>query len=268
MTLEQICDDLMEALEHGTVLPPVSERIAAFGPAMGYELGADLASRRMGRGEHVVGRKLGFTNRALWEQLGVDAPFWAVVYDTTTSFAAGGSGAVSLDGLAQPRLEPELVVHVAKAPPAKAGEAEVLTCIDWVAPAIEIVQCHFPAWEVSLADAIADFGVHGALVVGTPTEIRAIEEPVRSLAEFTIVLSRDGKAVAIGSGDRVLGSPLRALAYVLQQVESQAGWQPLQPGDIVTTGTLTGLHSVEPGETWEIVSAAGLPLEPLRVRIY
>ena len=35
---------------------------------------------------------------------------------------------------------------------------------------------------------------------------------------------------------------------------------------IVTTGTLTGLHVVELGETWEITTA-GIPLERFQMRI-
>ncbi len=265
MEPEEIIDELMNALDHGTLVPPISGRVAGFDLAAGYALGARLALRRIERGERVVGRKLGFTNRALWEQLGVDAPFWSFVYDSTVLFANAGDGHVAIDRMAQPRLEPELAVHFASAPPALADAAELLECIDWIAPAIEIVQCHFPDWRFRTQDAIADFGVHGALVVGPPTAIGALEDPLRSLAEFTIVLKRDGEAVAVGSGDRVLGSPLRALAYVLAGVEGQAGWDPLLAGDIVTTGTLTGLHVVEAGETWEITTD-GIPLGPFRVR--
>lgn len=266
MEPEHLIDELMDALDHGSLLQPISEQVAGFDLAAGYALGAKLALRRTERGERIVGRKLGFTNRALWDELGVDAPFWSVVYDSTTIFATGGVARMSLDAMAQPRLEPELVVHFARAPAARADELGLLACIDWVAPAFELVQSHFADWRFRTADAIADFGVHGALVVGSPTEIGVIGDPLQRLAEFTIEVSRDGKAVAVGGGDQVLGSPLRALAYVLEQVEGQAGWHPLEAGDIVTTGTLTGLHGVEPGETWEITTA-GIPLESLQVRI-
>jgi 2-oxo-3-hexenedioate decarboxylase len=42
-----------------------------------------VRSLREARGEKVLGRKIGFTNRTIWEQYGVYAPIWGYVYDTT-----------------------------------------------------------------------------------------------------------------------------------------------------------------------------------------
>ena len=265
MNMDSIAAELMDALDHQKLLSPVSDRVAGFDLAAGYDLGARLALRRMERGEQIIGRKLGFTNQRLWDQLGVDAPFWSFVYDSTVTFTNAEVGEVSLDRMTQPRLEPELVLHFASAPPALADEAALLACIDWVAPAFEVVQCHFPDWRFGTPDAVADSGLHGALVVGPPTEIGALDDPL-SLADFSIVLSRDGEVIARGGSAQVLGSPLRALAYVLTRTHDQAGWRPLRAGDIVTTGTLTGLHEVDPGEHWEITTA-GIPIERFRLRI-
>jgi hypothetical protein len=49
-----------------------------------------------GAGARPVGRKIGFTNRAIWPKYGVHQPIWGTVYDETLSFAADGRATVSL----------------------------------------------------------------------------------------------------------------------------------------------------------------------------
>ena len=158
------------------------------------------------------------------------------------------------------------MLHFSSAPPASPDEAGLLAHIDWIALAFEIVQCHFPGWAFRTADAIADFGVHGALVVGAPTSIATLHDPIGGLRDFTVELSLDGVVEATGGGMNVLGSPLRALAEVMSSAVDQPGWTPIRAGEIVTTGTLTGLHPLQSGETWQI-EAAGIPLERIQLRI-
>jgi 2-keto-4-pentenoate hydratase len=42
------------------------------------------------RGYRSSGRKIGFTNRAMWEQFKVSQPVWAHMYPQTVHFAKGG----------------------------------------------------------------------------------------------------------------------------------------------------------------------------------
>ena len=52
-------------------------RYSSFTLADGYAVGRGIRGRRLAGGAVPVGVKLGFTNRALWRQLGLDAPFWS-----------------------------------------------------------------------------------------------------------------------------------------------------------------------------------------------
>ena len=40
-----------------------------------------MRDARLARGERVLGRKIGFTNRTIWAEFGVDAPMWGYLYD-------------------------------------------------------------------------------------------------------------------------------------------------------------------------------------------
>jgi 2-oxo-3-hexenedioate decarboxylase len=53
-----------------------------------------------------------------------------------------------------------------------------------------------------------------------------------------------------GSGADVLGGPLLALHYLVDQVARMPGAGPIQPGEVVTTGTLTDARPIAPGQCW------------------
>jgi 2-oxo-3-hexenedioate decarboxylase len=117
----------------------------------------------------------------------------------------------------------------------------------------EIVQCHFPDWKFAVADTIADGGLHGRYVFGHGRPIgrdEPVSELVERLSKFRVRLIKNGGVAAKGGGDLVLGSPLNALAYLVKTLASLSDHPPLQPGEFVTTGTLTTALPTAPGDTW------------------
>ena len=49
----------------------------------GYAGARALHAHRLAQGWKPLGRKIGFTNRTLWERYGVHEPMWGTVYDRT-----------------------------------------------------------------------------------------------------------------------------------------------------------------------------------------
>ena len=146
------------------------------------------------------------------------------------------------------------------------GKPELLLgAIEWVAHAVEIVQCHHPDWKVTIADCTADNGLHGRLVVGTPIPVRKLSELPATLPMLKVELRKGADVVDRGAGANVLGSPLEALAFLVEVLARQSDAPPLAAGEIVSTGTLTDAHPVAPGETWS-TAFEGLPLNGLEVR--
>jgi 2-keto-4-pentenoate hydratase len=74
------------------------------------------------------------------------------------------------------------------------------------------------------------------------------------LGASTLSLSRSlngsPSLVAAGFGKDVADSPLHALWHLHQQLQSQSTFQPLQAGEIITTGSWTDAHPVQRGEVW------------------
>jgi 2-keto-4-pentenoate hydratase len=243
---------ILDALDSGglTVLP--SEDDPFLDERSALSIAAELHERRLARGERVVGRKIGFTNRTLWDEYGVHAPIWGYVYDSTLHETPDGLAQLTVGQLAQPRLEPEIQLHFARTPPITRDERAILDCVDWIAHGFELVQSPYPDWRFTAVDAIAAGGLHGALVVGRPVPVADCTDCVAALRAFAIHLSRDGAKVADGAGFDVLGSPLLALAHLVEELARQGG-EPIHVGEIVTTGTLTPPQPIAPGETWETV---------------
>lgn len=234
--------------------------------AAAYDIAGEIVRIRRRRGERTVGRKIGFTNREIWSQFGLNTPIWAHMYEGTVGFAVRDHRSLSLCGMAAPRIEPEVVFKLRSAP-SGGEEKSLLASIEWLAVGFEIVDCHYPDWKFQPADTVVDFGLHAALVIGTPETFADTrdESLLRSLKEFRIALLCEGEEVARGRGAFVLGSPLLALKYLCDLLASQGG-EPLKAGEIVTTGTLTTALPVRPGQTWT-VDIEGIHLRPLSLTL-
>ena len=74
-------------------------------------------------------------------------------------------------------------------------------------------------------------------------------------------LSLDGTAVERGRGANTLGHPVLALAALVELLAAQRN-PPLEPGEIITTGTLTAPRDIAAGQRWGF-RLAGIELAPL-----
>ena len=201
----------------------------------------------------------------MWTKYGVQEPVWGHMYDRTIVHVAGSQGMCSVARLAEPKIEPEIALHFHKAPPEDADVAALFECIDWIAPAFEIVQSHYPGWQFKAADAIADGGLHGKLFVGEHTSLAGLgSDALNQLAACSVDLLCNGALRETGKGANALGSPLAAMAHLIAVLAKQDIRRPIQAGEIITTGTLTAAFPVSAGETWRMefegIALSGLTL--------
>ncbi|MCW5749966.1 MAG: fumarylacetoacetate hydrolase family protein [Alphaproteobacteria bacterium] len=247
-----IVEAILDARRSGRQIAPPSRRHPDLSLADAYRLTLAIRRAREAGGERVVGRKIGFTNRTIWQEYGVHGPVWGYVYDRTLHELAALNGTFPLAGLIEPRIEPEIAFHFARAPEPDIDAQTLLDCIDWYAHGFEIVQSLFPDWKFAAPDTVAAFGLHGALLLGGRIRPAAAHrhELARQFEGFEIDLSRNGEQVDHGRAANVLDGPLHALGALLRLLRSDPHNPPLAAGEIVTTGTLTRAFPVRPGETW------------------
>ena len=250
--LDSIAGALIAAYDNVSTLPTITSVHPDFDVHAAYRVLRIIEARRRLQGWRPVGRKIGFTNRALWPRYGVDRPLWAHVFSHTLHIAENGRSHISLGRFVQPRIEPEVVFGLDSAVPSDCSARRVLDHVDWIAPGFEIVQCHFPDWTFTAADCTAAFGLHGALIIGERTALDAhLRDRLDAvLPRFELTLMRAGDVIDRGRGANVLGSPALALGHLVQLLAGQDQSPALGPGEIVTTGTLTDAWPVRAGESW------------------
>ena len=266
MDVQDIAEEVFAVLETGRQIAPFSKANPDFGLDEAYGVTAAVRAKREARGERPIGRKIGFTNRTIWAEYGVYAPIWGYVYDRTVHDLTGEPLEVSLDGLAEPRIEPEIVFGLGAPPAPGMDEQAIMDCVDWVAHGFEIVQSIFPNWLFRAPDTVAAYGLHGRLFIGPrhSTETRR-SEWARELSRFEIDLIRNGAHIDHGVAANVLDGPLFALRHLAEALAQDPLSPPLAAGEIVTTGTLTRAFPVAAGEEWS-TKLSGVPLEGARIR--
>ncbi len=233
-----ILDTVAERLDHAaSTATAISQLAEPLSLADAYAVQAASISRRVGRGERRIGVKMGFTSRAKREQMGVGDVIWGRL---TEAMLVEEGGELALDRFIHPRIEPE-IAFLLKAPlgPRVSG-AEALNAVAAIAPALEIIDSRYRDFRFSLTDVVADNASSSALVVG------AWSCPTNAFANLGMVMSRDGRAVEIGSSAAIMGHPLRALVAAARV--SAEGGEPLRAGDLVLAGAATAAMPLGPGQ--------------------
>ncbi len=271
--INRIANMLLAAWQAGQPIEPPS-LTHRLGIEDGYAIAQAIYARRIAGGETALGRKIGFSNRQMLPRYGrsgaLPGPLWAMMYDSTVRFAANNQYVFSLRGHLQPRVEPEIAFRLGKTPAAGCTVYELMDCIEWIAHAFEIVVSPYPRWDFDLVDAIAGFGLHGALIVGEPCTLSSTSK--RNLGDvlhnasvsLSCIANGHAQVRGVGFGAFVMDSPVLALWDLHQKLQAQSGFPPLTEGELITTGSWTDAHPVQPGETW-CSAFSGLSLNGLRV---
>jgi 2-keto-4-pentenoate hydratase len=245
--LTLLVQELAEARVQAHTLPAPSTRGVELSFEDAYRVQRELSTRLERGGHNIIGRKIGLTNQAVWPQLGLDRVIWGPMFDKTVQDAEDNRATLPLDMYAQPRIEPEIVFGLKHAPPAdKSSPAALLEAAAWYALGFEIVHCHYPDWKFTPADAVADYGLHGALIVGTRQPVTDAGELALKLGEVALTLFLEGEIAAEGVGKNVVGHPALALGWLAETLQESG--EGLQSGEIVTTGSLTAALPIEAGQ--------------------
>lgn len=232
---------LLGAYASRTPVAPLSAQHPGLDVEDAYAIQSIQIDRWRGEGRPVRGYKIGLTSEAIQRQLGVDQPDYGFLVEGT-SFPDGA--VLDAGAFLQPRIEPEIAVILGK--PLRGpglGVEEVADAVDRVVGALEIIDSRIADWRITLADTIADNASSAAVVVGG----RQLPLAEIDVAGAGVTLLRDGEPVASGTGSAVLGSPLRAVAWLANRL-GEFGVE-LQPGALVLPGSLTAAIEVVAGQT-------------------
>jgi 2-oxo-3-hexenedioate decarboxylase len=202
-----------------------------------YAVQAASIARRLARGEHRTGVKMGFTSRAKMVQMGVHDVIWGRLTD---GMAREEGAPISLAPFVHPRVEPELAFLLGKPLSGAVTLAQALDAVVGIAPALEIIDSRFENFRFSLTDVIADNASSSGYVIGPWCD------PRQDFSNRGLMLSVDGPSRQVGSTAGILGHPLRSLVAAAR-LSAEAG-EPLQAGWVVMAGGATAAEALAPGQ--------------------
>lgn len=257
-----IAEEILAARAAGARLAPFTGRVPGFGLDEAYRVAGIVACRRAARSP-VTGRKIGFTNPALWEKAGLTQPVWGSMFEesVTRTGSPGEAPAISMEGAVEPKIECEVVVVLRSTPERGDRGAAVARHVAEIGLGFEVVDSPYPGWNMRPADAVAAGGIHHGLAVGPLVAVSDPEATAAAMAALTVSMTRApadeatrAEHVADGAGRMVLGNPLDAVGVLAEMAAEQGN--PLQAGEIVTTGTLTPPLPARAGERYRATAAA------------
>lgn len=245
MTLEEATvAALAERLERAELERTPIAKITDEHPGMDYEdayaVQYALRARKLGRGVRLAGLKMGLTSRVKMKQMGVEQPVYGFLCDYG-SFAEGAP--IEHARFIHPRVEAEIacVTRTAlRGPGCHAGA--VLAAIDFVLPAVEIIDSRYQAFRFDLKSVIADNTSAAGFVTGG----RACDVAGLDLRTLGVVMERNGEVVEVGAGAAVLGHPAESVAMLVNMLAARG--EELAAGTLVLTGGITAAVAVEAGD--------------------
>ncbi|ACY96131.1 MULTISPECIES: 2-keto-4-pentenoate hydratase [Thermomonospora] len=249
-TRRLVAEELLTAYRTGVPVEPPTEKFPDMTVQDAYAVQLLQVERWRADGARVKGHKVGLSSAAMQRQLGVDQPDYGHLMDSM--FLLEGTP-IPAGRFLQPKVEPE-VAFVLRAPLAGPGVtvAEAAAAVDFVLPALEIIDSRVRDWRIALPDTIADNASSGGVVLGgRPVRLEELD-----LRLVGCVLQRNGEVAATGAGGAVLGSPLNALVWLANTVGPLG--VVLEAGHVVLPGSVTPAIEVRPGQTVTASFGCGL----------
>lgn len=237
---EQAGDALLAAYASGVPIPPLQQKFGQLDVEDAYLIQMHQVDAWRRDGRRILGHKVGLTSAAMQRQLGVDRPDFGHLTDDM--FFAENTP-IDRSRFIQPRIEPE-VAFVLKRRLAGPGitVAAATAAVDFVLPALEVIDSRITDWQIGIVDTIADNASSGGLVLGSrPMLLTELD-----LRLAGCVVHRNGSLVATGAGGAVLGSPINALAWVANVLGERG--VALEEGEVVLPGSMTASIPFDAGD--------------------
>ena len=232
---------IVEARKSLTALEDLTGAAAVATLEDGYRIQAAVTKRW---DDEIAGWKVGATAKQVQQLFGVSEPAYGPVFRRTVFQSPAR---VPARDFLHRMLESEFAFRFGKdllPRPTPYSRDEIVASVDALIPAFEIVSPRFNRLTVDkFPQVVADFCANGGAILGTAVEDwRGIDLPAHAVKLFI-----GGTLRQEGLGAATLGDPLNVLEWFVNKFSAQG--QTLSRGQFVLTGTMTGIHTPETGQT-------------------
>lgn len=238
----QAAKELLGAYASRQPIAPLTETYPDIVFDDAYEIQKLQIDQMLAGGRIVKGHKVGLTSAAMQKQLGVDQPDFGHLLD---DFFFLEHMPIPMDRWLQARIEPEVAFVLGK--PLKGPGvtvAEAIQAVDFVLPALEIVDSRIKDWKIGIIDTISDNASSGGVILGgSPTRLTDVD-----LRLVGCTLLKNGQIVGTGANGAVLGNPINSLVWLANTVGPSG--VTLEPGHVVLPGSVTKMQPIAAGDTF------------------
>jgi len=238
----EIADKIYHCHQSHQQIPLLTETYPAFELADAYAIQQQVIERFATAGDPVKGYKIGLTSKVMQEMAGTNEPDYSAM---PASFFFDESTPIARSHFNRPMVEIELAFVIGRPlDGANATLSEVIRAIDYVLPAIELVDFRValgPGMQV--IDSIADMAAVGGVVLGgRPRKLHELD--LRGVAGELIINSevRDS-----GTAAAVLGNPLTAVRWLATKMAAMGS--QFAPGDTILSGSFVRALPIEAGDS-------------------
>jgi 2-keto-4-pentenoate hydratase len=236
----EAADILAAARREGRLLERLPDESRPRTLAEGYEIQTALIKIWP---DALAGWKIGATSHVTMERFGVNEPIYGPFFARDIYASPATPSAERIQHMA---IESEFAYRLGKDLPARATpykREEIIDAIDALIPCFEIVGPRFVKVPFDdVASAVADCVMNAAMILGKPiTDWRGIDA-----AHHPVKLSIDGMVTGEGNGSDCLGDPRNVLDWIVEKLRARG--IDLKKGEILSTGTCTGIVPLRPGQ--------------------
>lgn len=209
-----------------------------------FDIQWEIRRRKEARGHKTVGMKMGLTSWAKMSQMGVENPCYGFLSDY---FYVPEGEPIQCDELIHPKIEAELAfVTKAKLSGPGCHIADVLKAIDFVVPAIEVIDSRYKDFKFDIKSVIADNSSSSRFITGG--SMKKIEEI--DLKTLGVVMEVNGNIVATGAGAAVLGHPAAAVAMLANMLAERN--EVIPAGSFIMAGAMTAAIQINKGDSYTV----------------
>jgi 2-keto-4-pentenoate hydratase len=194
--------------------------------------------------DKIAGWKVGATSKEVQTLLGTTEPIYAPVFK---SGVFRSPATIPARDFQHRFLESEFIFEFGKGLPTRQtpySRDDIIDAVDALFPGFEIISPRFRSLTGHhVFTVVADSVANGGAVLGRIcTDWRHVD-----LASQSVVLSIGGAERQRGTGALALGHPLNVLDWFVSVLSRNGG--SIEAGQFVMTGTVTGVHAPDLGQT-------------------
>ncbi|RJR48548.1 MAG: 2-keto-4-pentenoate hydratase [Desulfobacteraceae bacterium] len=243
MAFEKEMQILVEAEKNRVPVGPISDVVPG-GLSLddAHRICERNIERRTKAGEKLAGFKIGFTNLAVREKMGLPDSTYGYLLE---SMVLKNGVKLPMKELIAPKIECEICFKL-KAPLKGKGLSadQVIEATEAVGASFEICDARIRDWKCPYNDFFADNGFSARVVLsGNWKSTKGFD-----FLNEKVVLTQNGKELAQGTGALAMGHPAKAVAWLAGKLADRD--KGLEAGQIVMTGTLTPILPIEKGSTY------------------